>query len=285
MNKEEKINQSTDDGQPPTEENKTVEQPQTTNHQLQTNMEVHHSHHPTHKKKWTEYLLEFFMLFLAVFLGFIAENIREHSVEKNREKEYIRSFTQDLKTDTVSLSEWINTIQDYKTKIDSLIYLLSQPDLHSYGNNLYYYARFTTRQIFFKSNNRTISQLKNSGGLRLIKNQQASDSIMSYQQELEDLETNREIAEKETQFLYPYLSRIFDPAVFETMTVNLGEINRPANNPSLRNINQDQIKEFIFYLHQKKTSYLFTVFLLKNLHNKAGHILSFLNKEYQLENE
>ena len=25
------------------------------------NMEVHHSHHPTHKKKWTEYLLEFFM--------------------------------------------------------------------------------------------------------------------------------------------------------------------------------------------------------------------------------
>jgi len=34
------------------------------------NMEVHkHSHHVTHKKKWTEYLLEFFMLFVYWFFG------------------------------------------------------------------------------------------------------------------------------------------------------------------------------------------------------------------------
>jgi len=59
-------------------------------------MEVHHPHHPTHKKKWAEHLLEFLMLFLAVFLGFIAENIREHSVEKERAKQYIHSFYKDL---------------------------------------------------------------------------------------------------------------------------------------------------------------------------------------------
>lgn len=41
-------------------------------------MEVHHPHHPTHKKKWSEYIIEFVMLFTAVTLGFIAENIREH---------------------------------------------------------------------------------------------------------------------------------------------------------------------------------------------------------------
>ncbi len=29
-------------------------------------MEVHHPHHPTHKKKWSEYLIEFLMLFAAV---------------------------------------------------------------------------------------------------------------------------------------------------------------------------------------------------------------------------
>jgi hypothetical protein len=59
-------------------------------------MEVHHPHHPTHKKKWTEYLLEFLMLFLAVFLGFIAENIREHSVEKKEQNStsilFIKTF-------------------------------------------------------------------------------------------------------------------------------------------------------------------------------------------------
>ncbi len=41
-------------------------------------MEVHHPHHPTHKKKWAEYIIEFVMLFAAVTLGFLAENLREH---------------------------------------------------------------------------------------------------------------------------------------------------------------------------------------------------------------
>jgi len=39
-------------------------------------MEVHHPHHPTHKKKWSEYIIEFLMLFAAVTLGFFAENVR-----------------------------------------------------------------------------------------------------------------------------------------------------------------------------------------------------------------
>lgn len=44
-------------------------------------MEVHHAHHHTHKKKWSEYIIEFVMLFTAVTLGFFAENIREHFIE------------------------------------------------------------------------------------------------------------------------------------------------------------------------------------------------------------
>ena len=52
-------------------------------------MEVHHSHHVGHKKKWQEYFLEFFMLFLAVSLGFLAENLREHYVEKEKEQQCI----------------------------------------------------------------------------------------------------------------------------------------------------------------------------------------------------
>ena len=66
-------------------------------------MEVHHSHHPTHKKKWTEYLLEFLMLFLAVFLGFLAENQREHFVERHRAKDYAKSFLSDLRNDSIEI--------------------------------------------------------------------------------------------------------------------------------------------------------------------------------------
>ena len=53
-------------------------------------MEVHHPHHPTHKIKWSEYIIEFVMLFAAVTLGFIAENIRERNTEiKNTNKSLI----------------------------------------------------------------------------------------------------------------------------------------------------------------------------------------------------
>ena len=67
------------------------------------NMEVHHPHHVTHKKKWTEYLLEFLMLFLAVFLGFVAENIREHNIEQHRAKDFAKSMVQDLQNDTAAI--------------------------------------------------------------------------------------------------------------------------------------------------------------------------------------
>ena len=53
-------------------------------------MEVHHAHHPTHKKKISEYFLEFFMLFFAVTLGFFAENYREHSIIEHRMQETMR---------------------------------------------------------------------------------------------------------------------------------------------------------------------------------------------------
>src|SRR6476646_7170078 len=79
------------------------------------NMEVHHPHHPSHKKKWSEYLLEFFMLFLAVFLGFVAENIREDSSNKHKENGYIRSLIKDLKTDTSKIAANLN---QYRPQLD-----------------------------------------------------------------------------------------------------------------------------------------------------------------------
>jgi len=246
-------------------------------------MEVHkHPHHVTDKKKWGEYVLEFFMLFLAVFLGFVAENIRENTVDRHREKEYIESFIEDLKTDSAALSKEIKSIHTNKTMIDSLMYMLRNPLNTLAGNDLYYYARFVTKVNFFKSNDRTIAQLKNSGGLRLI-TRRASDSIMSYQVLLESLATNKEIEQKETAFLYPYLSRLFDPDVFETMVDNYGNINRPMNNPTLRSVDQQQIKEFMFYLHQKKTSYIFAIEFLNNLHAKAVNLIRFLQQEYEVK--
>ena len=66
-------------------------------------MEVHHHSH-TSRKKWTHYFWEFFMLFLAVTAGFLVENQREHYIEHKREKQFISTMVEDLKSDTAQLT-------------------------------------------------------------------------------------------------------------------------------------------------------------------------------------
>ena len=145
-------------------------------------MEIHkHPHHVTHKKKWGEYLLEFFMLFLAVFLGFIAENIRENKVEKKQGREYIKSFVEDLKQDTAQfkkLAREYNYYDSVTNKIFSCYDTLSH-NATSTGclkEIIPYLTRFTD----FIYTDRTIQQLKNAGGLRLISDKDVSDSIIDY---------------------------------------------------------------------------------------------------------
>jgi hypothetical protein len=151
------------------------------------NMEVHkHPHHVTHKKKWGEYLLEFIMLFLAVFLGFLAENLREQTVEHHREKEYIQSLVEDLKSDTLQANEVLVKLNNRSIGIDSVIAALSSPEIIENSNNAYRLWSKNMGFADFISNDRTIQQLKNSGGLRLIRNKVVSDGIMKYDQVLRD---------------------------------------------------------------------------------------------------
>src|SRR5690242_12039142 len=90
-------------------------------------MEAHHPHEPTHKKKWTEYLLEFFMLFLAIFLGFLAENFREHVAEKNRAKNLTSALIRDLGKDTTELNRLSAFEQLQTLRLDSLVSILQMP--------------------------------------------------------------------------------------------------------------------------------------------------------------
>src|SRR5688500_774663 len=100
-------------------------------------MEVHaHSH--TARKKWTHYFWEFLMLFLAVFCGFLAEYQLEHQIEKDREKQYIHSILEDLREDTLVLTDNINEFNEHLTRNDTLIRLLNSPDIQDHGSALYY---------------------------------------------------------------------------------------------------------------------------------------------------
>src|SRR6266513_63220 len=94
-------------------------------------MEVHpHTH--TERKKWHHYFWEFLMLFLAVTLGFF--------VEHQREKQFMQSMLEDLKSDTAQFASNRISRDNRIKKIDSLIFLLGSADYKAHGNDVYYFA-------------------------------------------------------------------------------------------------------------------------------------------------
>ena len=143
-------------------------------------MEVHaHSH--TARKKWTHYLWEFLMLFLAVFCGFLAENQREHLVEHNHEKQFMISLVQDLETDKAELQKAIHRADSTGRYADSALYYLL-----SYKGSSEIDAHFTDlftiagQRLTLINTDRTSSQLKNSGAMRLIRNKKVVTDIIKY---------------------------------------------------------------------------------------------------------
>jgi hypothetical protein len=244
-------------------------------------MEVHaHSH--TARKKWTHYFWEFLMLFLAVFCGFLAEYQLEHKIERDREKKFIQTFIEDLKTDTTSIRETLVFRKQKAERMDSLILLLSTNQIKGHENDLYYFGRTLVRGLRFQSNDRTITQLKNSGSLRLIRNEEAADSMMSYQKLVEYIYYNQEDDRMERRSADPILSRMFNSFVLNNM-VAIDGINRPSGNPPLRSYDPAVQQDLVYYVNQLKGSNFMIEGRLELLNDKAKNIITFLQKEYHLK--
>jgi len=76
-------------------------------------METHaHDLHKAPGHGWKHYFFEFLMLFLAVFCGFLAENLRENLVNQNMERQYVKSFYEDLTADENDLQRIINNLDN-----------------------------------------------------------------------------------------------------------------------------------------------------------------------------
>lgn len=242
-------------------------------------MEVHHHPH-VEKKNFKEYLLEFLMIFLAVTLGFFAENFREHRENVNKENDYIQSFIEDLKSDTAKIKQVLSFEQHIKLQsIDSLLYLLNTGQIKGHENDLYYYGRVATRYPIFQSNDRTITQLKNSGTLRLIREEATADSITSYEKAVEMIYTLQNDENAERKDLYPVLCRMYDPFVLDKMAQDF-KIIRLKESPPLRSYDTDIQKDLAFYISEIKGSDILLIGRLQNLEAKAERTMAFLQKEY-----
>ncbi|HUS01696.1 MAG TPA: hypothetical protein VMY77_08215 [Chitinophagaceae bacterium] len=252
-------------------------------------MEVHkHPHHVAHKKKWTEYLLEFLMLFLAVFLGFTAENIREHNIERHREKEYIGSMVKDLQTDSTRIAKVINGNIQLVSALDSLLQnIYHTPYTDSSIKTLYYlrktYSGLYSTVIFSRG---TILQLKNSGGLRLIRNRAVSDSIINYDILTESVDRQAEIVGTSNEKIVDLSVKIFDDEyVLDYSRANYREILNSSKKFELLSNDKKLIREYANLVQLKRSVVRNYISMLTRLQNRIPAIIQFLKKEYYLQNE
>lgn len=246
-------------------------------------MEVHHHTH-TPRKKWSHYFWEFFMLFLAVFFGMIAEYKLEHIIEHQREKKYIRSLIKDVELDIASLQSSYENRELQITYFDSLKSLLKDGYVNKM-NDFYFYARQITRYTNFQYHDRTIQQLKNSGNLRLIRNQDAADSITVYDNERIKSSLTQLDGEKDLRRFISHnlLGKIFDPFAWSDMTDSTGKIIRPNTNPELKTNDPLLLNEFGFKIVTLQGTMSLTNRTIANTITSAKNMIILLKQEYNLK--
>ncbi len=187
------------------------------------NMEVHHHAHdpaaPHYKKNWKSYLWEFLMLFLAVFCGYLAEWQLEHKIEQSREKEFIKSMIEDAKIDTANINTVLKKNQSKLIYIDSLIEVcFNYENQKTNDYEIYYFLRKTISTTnTLKPTDRTLLQLKNSGGMRLIRNKAATDIIILYDRVENDVKSSQEYVDKS---LYDYITSSYEIFNFKYLKPN-----------------------------------------------------------------
>jgi hypothetical protein len=253
-------------------------------------MEVHHHPDLKHKKKnFKEYFLEFLMIFLAVTLGFIAENVREGISDRNKEKEYIESMIQDLKTDTAQANSKMTALYAQMYGMDTLEMLLT-PDINKNDSAVftcYHLRQYIHNQHAMFFSDRTITQLVSSGNMRLINNQKISDRITEYYSNIKDVDAQK-------AYYIEYFHKCLDiyPELYSFESYHsVFNADGTTNYPSLVfgklrivNTNPEDLKKFKSTIEITKGIIISYRRDLNDLSKQASSLIHFLKEKYDLDN-
>jgi hypothetical protein len=260
--------------------------PEPTPLQTQPPMEVHHHAH-TARKKWNHYLWEFIMLFLAVFCGFLAENIREHKIEKDREGQYMQSFVYDLQNDTATLNNGF-PLKDQRVKaIDSVfLFFESNPDVTTIPGRVFRYMYRTIWDKHYRRNSTTMDQLKNAGGMRLIRKMNVADSIAAYDLLWQRAEFWRETYIANLAKGQDLLHKIFNARDLLSSYRNdstAGTLRANVTDPLTITIKQEYLNEYLNFLHDQKITTGQDEKAYQVLEKTAERLINLVEKEYHLK--
>jgi hypothetical protein len=251
-------------------------------------MEVHHPHHPTHKKKWSEYIIEFVMLFAAVTLGFFAENVREHQIIEHKTDLNLQSIILDLKKDSLLIQERIKEYENAALYLDKLndLYLEYQNNTLSKNEYLDTVLLISDNLIFgnsFYINNSSYKNTIASGSFSSINSTELKRTISNYYEVFgAKLNDNNKILDDVVEYyivktmpkpgglVAPIIGRI-DKKKIEVLK-NYYKSNGLFENSLLS-------KDFIIYNQKTIDRVLLYLYLMELFEEKNKELIDLLNKD------
>ncbi len=148
-------------------------------------------------------------------------------------------------------------------------------------NYIYYYTivNLGTLQNFAHTD-RTITQLKNAGGLRLIQNKAVSDSIVNYDALVNDVELNGDICLK---FFYDILGQ--QRLLLDFKMIKSNNFKDLLTDPNLKLLKNDKYSIDVYYNNALSFASLLHGYKNKliNLKRHAENLLKTIEAEYDIE--
>ena len=246
-------------------------------------MEIpHHIKHSKKARKKREYLFEFLIIFIAITGSYLAENLREHFVDRHKEKVFMESMLQDLKSDSANLVRVIELNREQIKGLDSLLNLmynkLGSKEIKQFYN---YDLKYALNYNSFNPVNRTIIQLMNTGGLGLIEVKAVSDGIVGYDNFKNAILKRAELMESQFTKIVEHQTEIID--YLSIMKLRKGS---PASQlkkyPVLLTTDKKTIHAYYFNITVFKASINEYTQKTDELLKQATSLIQLIQKEYNL---
>jgi len=236
----------------------------------------------------SKYLLygigEIVLVVIGIMIALQINNWNEDRSERKEEKEYISSLIEDLTTDTDRYTFLIDHFALKEARIDVILdsYLsLSE----GYDHELYSSLHEVINYPDFIYTDKTMKQLMNAGGMRLIRDKEVASAIIDYDSAVRRL---TESLMPDLNFYYRHSNEmwfeVMDIAAYEADTALLSIIEMENGNKNyLLRSDKETLGKWNNVIRNFQSDLILIREVKEELNAKATRLIELLNRKYDLD--
>jgi hypothetical protein len=235
--------------------------------------------------KYLKYVIgEIVLVVIGILIALSINNWNEEKRDRKIEKDYVILLIEDLKIDTTKLSILVKAFKKKEFEIDTVLSMYSKL-ANSYNDTLWRNLPSVIQFPDFIYTDRTMQQLKNSGGMQFIINKNALNGIIEYNLSVKHL---MESYIPDLSFYYENSNQmwfeIFDIADYESDMKKMSEMDMKKGN---KNYLLKSDKAILGKFNNVIRNFKIDVTLVKeteiDLKIKAEQLILLLEKEYKIK--